>query len=92
MFTRITADIFLGLEAFGAGWILSPRQSWLLWKLSPLHFLCPEWVEVVILKLPAQYKKAGPGWWLRPIIPAIGGASLSYIVKLCLKNKKGRQG
>lgn len=59
MFTRITVDM---KEALGAGWILSPWQSRPLWKLSPLHFLCPEWVDMVIPKLPAQCKKAGgPG-------------------------------
>lgn len=43
----------------------------------------------MILKLPAQCRKAGLDWWLRPIIPTTGGASLSYLVKLRLKNKRG---
>lgn len=43
---------------------------------------------MVIFKLAAQCKKAGSGWWFRPIIPATGGSNLSYIVKLYLKIKE----
>lgn len=85
MFTWIAVDMRV---TPGARWVLSPWQSWPLWTLSPLQSLCPSWAEMMLLKLPAQCKKSGPAWRLRPRIPATGGASLSYIVKLCLKIKQ----
>lgn len=66
----------------------APGMSWLLCKLSPsVPSAYSGWRWCLSSPVPTV-EKAKQDWWLMPLIPTAGEASLSHIVRFCLKVKR----